>query len=811
VQRSSIPRSASLCTILAVFAAAELGSCGVAIAQQRLPTIEVGGPRRPAVRGPARPTTGAAAAPYAAASPSNATQAPGPPSWASRFPSEPKSPEQGYVVTNVTTATKMSVPIRQLPVSVQVVPRQVMVDQNNTTLQEALENVPGVRANANELESYAYIIRGFQSLFIYRNNLAIPGGGANPGGFDTANIERVEVLKGPASILYGRADPGGIINIITKQPLDTNRYVVEQQFGSFNHYRTQWDVSQLVESTPGLAYRFSGAYETDGSFRPFQGGRRVLLAPVVSYRPSAWTEFTVDTQFLAQRQQSEGGMPVVVAGPAAAPLSRSYQEPNDPKDKADNYNIGYTFRQNLDEDWKVTNRFLYSATPSLLKSNIIGFCVDPTFCVDSDGQSLQRSTQFQSLAGRTFSTNLDLEGKFTALGGKHVALMGLDYYNSYYDYYIGYGANTYPISMYNPVYGTVPIPAYWDATIGTAGKFPSSFLARQKGFYIQDLITWFDRLHVLLGARYDVADTTFGVASQDYSCPEDPEAGPCTPLYNATKELAIANRLKAPTSVDTAWSPRAGAIFDVIPELSAYGSYSQSFGVNNGFTTNNQPLPPEIGKQWEVGLKSDPLPGLSATLALFQITKSGILTRDFSSPDPFAVKPAGLQRSRGVEFDVTGRIGERWTVIANYALIDAKVINDTPKNFLNPYGSIDEPSGLFSNHLINVPRNSGKIFLAYNFGENDLGLRVGGGVTASTRAWGDLQNTFLLPGWARLDGFASFTTLVEGHKVTAQLNLKNINNAQYFSGTDNYYNATARFNLFPAQPFTAVGSLRFQW
>jgi iron complex outermembrane recepter protein len=181
------------------------------------------------------------------------------------------------------------------------------------------------------------------------------------------------VLKGPASVLYGRADPGGLINIITKQPLDAPRYVVEQQIGSFNHYRTQWDISQPVASTPGLAFRFSGAYQTEGSFRSFQGGRRLLLAPVVSYRPSDWTEFTLDTQFLGQVQQSDAGFPVVAAGPAAIPLSRSFQEPNDPKDKAQNINIGYTFRQNLTEDWKVTNRFLYTSTPALNKQNIIGF------------------------------------------------------------------------------------------------------------------------------------------------------------------------------------------------------------------------------------------------------------------------------------------------------------------------------------------------------------------------------------------------------------------------------------------------------
>ncbi|RNJ50444.1 TonB-dependent siderophore receptor [Methylocystis hirsuta] len=763
-------------------------------AQQALPTIDVGGARRaPTTRGAGEPnsTPSAAAAGQAAASE---------PGVASRFPSEPKTPEEGYVVRNASTGTKADIPIRETPVTINVVPKQVMIDQNDTNIQEALENVPSVHSNSNELEGYNFTIRGFRSLYIYRNNLAIPAGEGNPGGFDTANLERIEVLKGPASVLYGRAEPGGLINLITKQPLDQPLFRVEQQIGSFDHYRTQWDISQPVAQVPGLAYRVSGAYQTNGSFRAFQGGERVLIAPVVSYRPSDWTEFTVDTQFLGQHAQSDTGVPIFGARPAPIPLSRSFQEPNDPRDRVDSFNIGYKFRQNLNEDWKVTNRFNYAATPYFSKPNVVGFCADPTFCVDADGRTLQRYVQYQFLDGNAFSTNIDLEGKFVALGGKHIFLMGLDYLNGYYDYYFSNGAGTFPIDMYSPVYGTVPSFAYWDAKIGTGFKGHSSVLTRQKGFYVQDHVTWFDTLHVMLGARYDVGDVTVGSVDGGFDPVTD------APLYNSSKQLAIADRLASPTLVDTAWSPRAGVVYDVLPELSVYGSYSQSFGLNNGISADGQPFPAQRGKQWEVGLKSEPLPGLSATLAFYQITKSGVLTRDFSSPNPAAVSAGGLQRSRGIELDVMGRVYDRIAIIANYAYMDAKVISDSAKDPLDPYGS-----GFLYNHLVNAPRHAGKIFATYDFGENGLGLRAGVGVTASTHVWGDLQNTFLLPGWARLDGFASYATLVEGHKVTAQLNLKNINNAQYFTGVDNYFNASARFNALPAPPFTATGQIRVEF
>ncbi|BBU62183.1 ligand-gated channel [Methylosinus sp. C49] len=739
-------------------------------AQEALPTIDIAA---------ARPTGG---------------------SEAGRGPTEPKTPEQGYVVRNATTGAKADIPIRQTPVSVQVIPKQVIQDQQITNVREAIENVSGVRSNSNELEGYNFTIRGFRSLNIYRNNLAIPSGDSNPSGFDTANLERIEILKGPASILFGRAEPGGIVNLITKQPLDERRIVVEQQFGSYDHYRTQWDVTAPVAEVPGLAYRISGAYQNNGSFRAFQGGERVLVAPVVSYRPSDWTEFTVDTQYLGQRAQSDTGFPAFGAYPAPLPLSRSFQEPNDPRDHIESFSVGYTFRQNLEENWKLTNRFNYAATPTFSKPNLVGNCADDASCVDKDGRSLQRATQYQFMSGETFSTNIDLEGKFDALGGRHIFLMGLDYVNSYYDYYYSNGAGVYSIDAYAPLYGTVPSSAYQDAVIGSGYKSHSSNLARQKGFYVQDHVTWFDTLHLMLGARYDVADVTGGVSEGGY----DPVTG--APLYDATKDLAIADRLKARTRVDKAWSPRLGFVYDLLPELSAYGSYSESFGLNNGLSASGEAFAPQRGKQWEVGLKAEPMPGLTATLAFYQITKSGVLTRDYSSLDPNVRTPAGLQRSRGVDLDIIGRVTDRIAIVANYAHIDAKVIADSPKEPLDPYGS-----GFLYAHLVNAPRHSGKIFATYDFGDNGLGLRIGGGVTAATHSWGDLQNTFLIPGWARLDAFASYTTLYEGHKLTAQLNLRNINNVRYFTGVDTYFNANSRFNLFAAPPFTAVGTLRIEW
>jgi iron complex outermembrane receptor protein len=708
---------------------------------------------------------------------------------------EPKIPSEGYVVTNAATATKTDVPLKQTPASVQVVPKQLIRDQAVTNLSGALENVSGVRSNNDAIGGYLFKIRGFDSYDVYRNLLN--SGSAYFSGSDMANIERIEVLKGPASVLFGRGEPGGLINLVTKTPLSEPRFVVEQQIGNYDHYRTQWDFSAPVAEVPGLAWRLSGAYQENKVFRQFDDASRVMVAPVVTYRPSDWTELTVDLQYFGNQPRVLSGIPVVGSAPANVPHWRSYQEPNDPRDRTDSFVGSYVFRQNLDENWKVTNRFLYSSlwySQSLVAHS--GLSDDLT--------TLDRYAQAQNTAVETYSTNFDVQGKFETFGARHIFLFGLDYMNKLNDYYWASDGGSYPIDIYSPVYGTVPSSAFYNALLGVGAKFHSSTLNRQKGLYVQDHVTFLDdRVHVLLGVRYDVADVT---SAGVFTFGGD---------TSASKAGATAQRLASPSRTDTGWSPRFGLVYDLTPEVSVYGSFTRSFGANN--STTGQAFPPQRGTQWEVGVKTQILPELTATLAFFQLTKSNLTTLNYATLDPSDTNLAGLQRSRGIELDILGRVTERLTVSANYAHIDAKVISDNPMNRLNPYGLVDPAifgaqGGLLGAHLDNVPRHSGKIFATYDFGDDGLGWRVGGGVTAAASAWGDIQNTFVIPAWARLDAFASYTTLFEGHRVTAQLNLNNITNARYFYGADILFNVPMpRLSAYPAQPFTVVGKLAFEW
>lgn len=763
-----------------------------AFAQQTLPTIDVGGARRAASaqRGPAQ----------TAAPATNPVDAPPPaPSDITKVPEEFRTPAERYIVRDASAATKANIPIKETPSSIIVIPRQVIRDQASTRLQEVVENVSGVRSNSDDVSGFAYVIRGFRTTDIFRNQLN--QGNVVDFNQDTANVERIEVLKGPASMLYGRIEPGGLINIVTKKPLFQPRYVIEQQIGNYNHYRTQWDLSAPVKQLDGIAWRFIGAWTDSRFFRQFAHKSSVFFSPVVTYRPTEWTEFTADAQYYSNVIRQQTGIPAQFGAPIDVPIRRSYQEPNDPRDRTATFVASYIFRQKLDENWTLDHRFLFSR--GWLNQNL----VKPNRILD-DFSTLDRSVQQQNLYGSTFSTNINLEGTFETFGANHKFLFGLDYLNRLFDYYLSEGDFnvTYPINLYFPTYGTVPPWAYQDALIGAGFKFFQSNLARDKGMYVQDQINFFDnRAHVLLGVRYDIGDITNAFLD---SCCGD---------YNATKAIAILKRLANPTNKDTGWSPRYGMVFDVTPEVSVYGSFTRSFGLNNAPAdgASAQTFPAQRGTQWEVGLKMQPLPGVTASLAFFQLTRSNLTTANFATPDPADQILAGLQRSRGIEFDAIGAVTDRLALVANYAYIDAKVIADSPVNRFNPFGQLDpavfgEQGGLYLNHLDNVPRHSGKIFLTYDFSDNSLGWRVGGGVTAATRAWGDIQNTFVLPSWARLDAFASYTTLVEGHKVAAQLNLNNITNTRYFTGADNFFNVPARLSVFPAAPFTAIGTLKFE-
>jgi iron complex outermembrane receptor protein len=685
--------------------------------------------------------------------------------------------EGSYAAPNATTATKTDTPLQEIPASIQVIPRQVIEDQKDVNISEALENVSGVRMNQSLNSGNRFIIRGFANNGnIYRNGVVSTSTSSFRTIFDTSNLEAIEVLKGPAAVLYGRLEPGGMINLVTKRPLDTTAISLEQQFGSYSLYRTLWDATGPITQDKSLSLRFSGGYLNSQSFRDFNFTDRKVFDPSVTWRPTSSTQITVDVEVTRNNYLPDNGIPVIGSGPAPVPISRSYSDPNTPTAFEDKTYVGFNLDHKFNESWKLTNRFL----GSYLQTDDAWANPTPAFGNPLSGPIMSRNIFGQTSYAKVWATNLDLNGKFNVAETKHQVLLGFDYTKSDTNYWtFGSFNNPNPalaINLYNPTYGIDPGVFAAARNIRTSATNFSNFYEQWHGLYLQDQVTVWNKLHVLAGGRYDWANVARGRAAN----------------FEAAAVAGFRH--------DTRFSPRGGVLYDLTPWLGIYGSYVTSFGANNGISiAGNTPFAPQIGRQKEVGLKTDMFDHrLNSTLAFYYLTRSNLLTPDLNNPG-FSV-PIGEQRSQGIEYDITGQVTKALNVIGSYAYTDTRVTNDN--------------SGLLNNRLSSVPLHSGRLWLKYDLAYASPTLKgwsVGFGPYIASSQHGDIQNTFTLPGYVRLDGFAAYSWMVGRSRIIAQFTVRNMLNQTYYDNADQNSNVAPRNGVYPGEPLSVFGSLRMEF
>jgi iron complex outermembrane recepter protein len=308
-------------------------------------------------------------------------------------------------------------------------------------------------------------------------------------------------------------------------------------------------------------------------------------------------------------------------------------------------------------------------------------------------------------------------------------------------------------------------------------------LIEQKGIYIQDLISAVgDTVHFLIGGRYDWA--TNGTN----------ESGAPT----ATADLAA-----APSLLDEAASPRVGLVYQPMPWLSFYGNYTTSFGENNGIdVTTHHGLPPQKGLQWEGGVKTEFFDKrLSATMAFYDITKTNIPIPVPSNP--IFLNVAGEVESKGVEFDLTGRVNENWSLIANFSHDDVR--NKQGSAVLTDPTDILNEDAIAGNRFPGVPENAGNLWLKYEFLGDLKGLNIAGGLNIIGSMEGDQANSFRLPQYTLVNAMISYRFPWEGAKITAQLNVSNIFNTMY------YPTAQSPMQIAVGPPRVILGSLRVEF
>lgn len=724
------------------------------MAQEALPTIDIDAERAPAPRssgeGPGSSQSGAG--------------------LGGRF--------TGYAVDMQTpaVATKDDIPLLRNPVSIQVVPRQVMDDQQAISVEDAIVgNVSGVQAHG-EMFYDRFTIRGLPNASIFRNDLKA----LRISRLQTANLQSIEVLKGPAAMLFGRLEPGGVVNLVVKRPLDAPYFSIEEQAGSWGLTRTTIDATGPLTADKNWLYRVDLSYSHSDSFRNFVTTQDAFVAPTVTWRPTEQLRFNIDAEYQNTIFVADAGDNLVAIGnrPAPIPIGRYLMDPAVTRanpSRMERGFIGYDWTFDFDKDWSLTNRFAY--TDIQWAQRLVNFS-----SVDELAGNVGRNVWDVNNHRFGLTANLDLKGKFETGPLRHSVLLGADYYDEVNnDFGFSGGAPTVgPVNIFFPSYSS------WTYS-KPQSNFYFPFRQSWKGIYGQDMISFFDdRVHLLLSGRHDWANYGYGFSSTSFS-----EA---YGSYNSASGAGFQN------AVDQAWSPRLGLVIQPQPWLSLYANYTRSFGASNGIATpGNAPLPAERGLQWEGGVKAELFDKrLSATLAYYDITKSGVVQ---TIPGTQFSQPAGVVESKGVELDVAGRVDDNWSLIGTYSYTDARIIADA--------SGAPATGGQIGNRLQNAPLHSGSLWVKYDaFGELK-GLSLGAGVVAVGQRQGDNQNDFQLPAYARVDTMIIYR--LPDHlapwtkKLALQLNVKNLLDTTY------YAHSADRFSIYAGAPRTFIASIRAEF
>ncbi|MEM8807271.1 MAG: TonB-dependent siderophore receptor [Cyanobacteria bacterium P01_G01_bin.38] len=639
--------------------------------------------------------------------------------------------DDDYFVLEASTATRTNTPLRDIPQSIQVIPRQVIEDQQAIGLEDVLENAAGVTFLGNNAgRGLEFSIRGFDNVPVLRDGFLLPnfiGDAAEP---EVANLERVEVLRGPASVLYGQAEPGGVVNLVTKQPLSEPYYNLQFQVGNGGFVNPSIDLSGPLTADGRVLYRLNALYRQEDSFRDYDNNlERFFIGPTLTWLISDQTDLTVNLEYIDDREPLDSGLVPFGDGIEPIPLDLVLNNPEDTVEQ-DYLNIGYALEHRFSENWQLRNQFRFTS------SNFEGDVFPIPLFVDESTGILTRAFTFQETEVDTYSLYTNIEGKFNTGSIEHTLLAGIDLTRWNQESSSGFDPSAVSlINIFDPVY---PDPSSFPARDSLP---PFDFLnnpieTEQLGIYLQDQIDILDNLIIVAGLRYNTVnqETT------------DRFTDAVTEQY------------------DDAFVPRIGVVYQPIESISLYANYSRSFVPNSETDADGNFLDPEEGEGFEVGIRGEIIENrLAATLAYFDITKQNVATSDPDPNNPFSSVATGEQRSRGVDFNLTGEILPGWNVVASYAYIDAEVTEDNDAD-------------LVGNRLFGAPEHSASLWTTYEIQSGDLqGLGFGLGLNFVGEQEGDLANSYQIDSYF----LANAALFYQRNDWQAQLNIDNIFDVDY--------------------------------
>ncbi|AZL68714.1 TonB-dependent siderophore receptor [Pseudomonas oryziphila] len=658
-------------------------------------------------------------------------------------------PVEGYRATRSASATRTDTALHETPQSVSVVPKDVLEDTGATRLQDALDYAGGIgRANNFGGQGLTtFTVRGFTTGEFYRNGFPINRG--YPNAPDANTVERLEVLRGPATALYGRGDPGGTFNVVSKQPLPESKVTLGSQFDDQGMHRATLDATGPLSQDGSLAYRLNVLGEGGESFRDDVQSERYDVAPVLSWQVNDSTKIVFEGDFMRNNHPLDRGL--TRYGTQTGSASRDtyiWEKGSDNLLHNDNNMAQLRFEHLLNDNWTLAGGMQW--LDGILQGNAVEANKAP-----ADGHTLQRNFNYRKLEWTDRDYQLNLTGHFDTGAFSHTLLTGIEYEDYDYRSIIQRSSatdGTYPIDIYHPVLGQ-PRPALTRTTTHDQENL------KTWAWFVQDQVALTERLKALAGVRLERFE-------HDYD-----------------NYLPGAKGWQA---ADNAVTPRFGLLYDLTDTVAVYANTARSFKPNTGASRQGDGFDPEKGKSYELGMKWEALERqLSVDAAIYHIVKENVLTRD--PADPNYSLAAGEVRSRGLDLNVAGNITPEWRVIGGYAYVDAEVTKD---NRL--------PSGT---RLANIPRNSFSLLNTYEFQDGlAKGLGLGVGLKYVDDRNGQTEAvTYTMEQYSVVDLLSYYK--VNEH-VRLNLDVKNVFNKGYDEGAFNTY-------AYPGAPRTVQAGVAY--
>ena len=638
----------------------------------------------------------------------------------------------GYQTEVTGSATKTLTALRDVPQSVAVVSKEQVRDQQMQSIADVVRYTPGLSVHQGENNRDQVIIRGQStSADFFLNGVRDDVQYYR----DLYNLERLETLKGPNALIFGRGGGGGVINRVTKEADFSRTREISLTGGSFYNRRVAGDFAQPLGEK--VAFRLNGVYENSDSYRRFVNLKRTAFNPTFTFNPGTQTKFTVGYEFARDRRTADRGITSFQGRPADVPIDTFYGNPDDTYVRSNVNLLSGTFDQQVGR-LNVHNRTTYGDYDRGYQNYVPGAAnAAKTLVTITAYNNATRRKNLFSQTDLTYSASTG-RVRHTLVGGFELGRQLTDNFRN-----TGFFNNTVTsnqVPFGNPVTG-VPVTFRQSAT--DADNHLKTHLAAA---YVQDQLELSRYAQVVVGLRYDYFDLRF---------------------HNNRN----GDNLRR---IDNLVSPRVGVVIKPVTALSLYGSYSVSHLPSSGdqfssLTTVTQQVKPEKFTNYEVGVKWDVRRYLSLTSALYRLNRTN--TRSIDPNDPTAIIQTGSQRTNGFEAGLSGAVTRDWSVAGGYSYQDAFITSATA-------------AAAAGRWVGQVPHHTLSLWNKYQLSRR---LGAGLGIISRSDSFVAVDNTVVLPGYTRADA-AVYYSFNESWRL--QGNFENLFDRRYFANADSNTNIT---------------------